>query len=79
MGTKKGSKVIIKNVIGPFEGPKMVFNLCQFLQFGANFKYSLLEGPKSALIVNGNLETSEDIRKLLSFRSTILWKIFGTK
>ena len=60
MGTKKGSKVIIKNVIGPFEGPEMVFNLCQFLQFGANFKSSLLEGPKSTLIINGNLEIFED-------------------
>ena len=38
MVTQKGPKVIVKNVIGPSEGPKMVFNLCQFLQFGANFQ-----------------------------------------
>ena len=38
MGTLKDLKVIVKNIIGPFEGPKMVFNLCQFLQFGASFK-----------------------------------------
>ena len=36
MATQKGSKVIAKKVIGPFEGLKMVFNLCQFLQVGAN-------------------------------------------
>ena len=37
MGTQKGPIVIIKKVIGPFEGLKMVFNLCQFLQVEANF------------------------------------------
>ena len=33
MGTWKSPKVIIKNVIGPFEGSKMVFNVRHFLQF----------------------------------------------
>ena len=37
MGIQKGHKVIVKKVIGPFEGLKMVFNLYQFLQVGANF------------------------------------------
>ena len=37
MGTKKSPKVIVTNVIGPFEGPKMIFNLSQFLQCGVNF------------------------------------------
>ena len=36
MVNKKGPKVILKSVIGPSEGPKMVFNLCQ-LQSGTNF------------------------------------------
>ena len=38
----------------------MVFNLCQFLNLEPMFKSGLLEGPKSALIVNGNLKTSDN-------------------
>ena len=37
MGTQKDPKMIVKNAIGSFEGLKMVFNLCQFLRFRANF------------------------------------------
>ena len=37
MGTLKYHKVIVKNAIEPFKGLKIVFNLCQFLQFRANF------------------------------------------
>ena len=44
----------MKNVIGPSEGPKMVFNLESVLRPG------LLEGPKSALIINGNLKSSNN-------------------
>ena len=60
MVTWKGPKVIVKNVIVPFEGPKMVFNLCQFLQFGSNISVQTLERSKSAFIVNGNLQSSEN-------------------
>ena len=55
MGIQKGHKVIVKKVIGPFEGLKMVFNFCQFLQVGVNFQVWILKDPKSALIVNGLL------------------------
>ena len=37
MRTQKNPKVIVKNAIGPLEGLKMVFILCQFLQYRANF------------------------------------------
>ena len=47
-------------VIGPFDGPKIGFNLRQFLQFGSVFRSGLLEGPKLPLIVNGNLKMFEN-------------------
>ena len=37
MGTQKDPKIIVKDAIGRFEGLEMVFNLCQFLRFRANF------------------------------------------